>query len=326
VIVVDENAPSNDQGNEQIAGPGGAGAGGADVGGTPAADGPDRPWYGRRAWQLIVGAIVLVALAAAIGFVAGRGSGSDQQVSTATTEATAESTTPATADSTVPETGYTAPPQTAARDLDGFLTLARAADQSLTEAAARINASTTATDITYDDRTVGLLTFAAPSSLARSLPPGMPDQLQQAALLVYSDLVSRWAAMSAGPCPHDAGTHPRSQYDENHCFVEGAAAAARTDGDIAALDHLAGSTPKFTIPAQDSRPAEELAARANSIDLQNLGCANVGGVVVTELIPIVWQTQPSGDDRGDWQGTVGEIPFRGTYDQARGWVIEIRAC
>ncbi len=277
---------------------------------------------GLRTWQIIVAVLALVAVATAVGVAVGRQTGTNDEVSTETTEVTSPRSTAAT----VPETAYTPPIQMAARDLDGFLTRAAMADQALTEAASRINASTTATEITYDQRTVDLLSSASPSTLAPYLPPGMPDTLQQAALLVYSDLVSRWAAMSAGPSPHDVGTHPRSDYETNHCFTEGAAAAARFGGDLAALKTLAENTPKFTVPSQNSQAAEELAVRINDIDLRNLGCGSTGGTIVTDLIPVVWQAAAAEGGGPPWQGTVDGIPFRGIYDRARGWTIFINAC
>jgi len=218
-----------------------------------------------RTWQFIVAGVVVVALATAIGVVVGRRSATNEQVSTESTEAATTSTEATTASTTspgataAPQTGYTAPIQMAARDLDGFLTHATMADQALTEAASRINASSTATEITYDQRTIDLLGSAAPSNLAPWLPPGMPDPLQRQALLVYSDLVSRWGAMGGLCAGQGVGTFPRTVFDDLGCFVLGAPAAARFDGDFAALGQLAETTPKFTIPSQDSQAAEELA-------------------------------------------------------------------
>lgn len=244
-----------------------------------------------------------------------------QQVSTATSAAPA--TTTSGGGSVEPETGSTASIPMAARDLDGFLTHAAMADPALTEAASRINASATATEITYDQRTVDLLASASPEGLATLLPPGMPDPLQRAALLVYSDLVSRWAAMSAS-CPHEVGTHPRSDYD--NCFTQGGGAGSRFDADLAALTALARSTPTFTIPSQSSRDSEELAVRIHYIDEQNLGCGSTGGFVAIEPIPVVWQVHPVAEGQEPWQGTVGGIDFRGTHDETRGWMIVINAC
>jgi hypothetical protein len=280
--------------------------------------------HGLRTWQIVAAVFALVLAATALGVAVGRRTGTNEQQSTQTTKAPA--TTTSGGGSGVPETGYTAPMQMAARDLDGFLNHAAMADQALTEAASRVNASTTVAEITYDQRTVDLLSLASPTTLASYLPPGMPDALQQAALLVHSDLVSRWAAMSAGPCPHDVGTHPRSDYETNHCFTQGAGAAARFAGDLAALKTLAENTPKFTIPSQNSQPAEELAVRINDIDQRNLGCGSTGGTIVTDLIPVVWRGFAADGGGPPWQGTVDGIPFRGTYDQARGWTIYINAC
>jgi hypothetical protein len=126
----------------------------------------------------------------------------------------------------------------------------------------------------------------------------MPDALQRAALLVYRDLVSRWAAMGAGPCNLGVGSHPRADLEANHCFVAGSAAAARLDNDLAALQF---------------------------INLSNLGCANVGGSLATDPIPVVWQSKAAEGGQPAWQGTVAGTDFRGTYDRARGRAIYINA-
>lgn len=278
------------------------------------------PRHGVRSWQVIVAIVVLVAVTAAIVVAVGRRTGTNEQGSTATSE-----TTTMHGATEVPETGYSAPTQTAARDLDGFLTHAAMADRALTEAASRINASSTATEITYDQRTIDLLAGAAPDASARYLPPGMPDPLGRAALLTYSDLVSRWGAMGSGDCIKGVGTFPRADFDR--CFTQGAPAAARFDGDLAALTTLAAATPAFAIPSQTSPAAEELAARIHYIDGQNLGCASTGGFVATEPIPVKWQTHPSTlEGQEAWQGYVADIDFRGVYDPADGWTIFLNAC
>ena len=276
---------------------------------------------GLRTWQIIVAVLALVAVATAVGVAVGRRTGTNDEVSTETTEVTSPRSTAAT----VPETGYTPPIQMAARDLDGFLTRAALADQALTEAASRINASSTETEITYDQRTVDLLASAAPDISAQDLPPGMSDVLQRAALLPYSDLVSRWGAMGSGECNKGVGTFPRSDFA--YCFTQGAPAAARFDRDLAALKKLAETTPKFAIPSRSSQAAEELAARIYYIDEQNLGCASTGGFVAAEPIPVVWQAHPSAlEGKEPWQGYVTDIDFRGVYDPARGWTIFFNAC
>jgi len=266
----------------------------------------------RRPMTLVAMALVVAMAALGCGHDGGQvGSGTtvDQTAVVPTTAATTTVTTP-----------------TATAQLQPFIDLAAAADRDLAEAAQRINAAATADTITYDQRTVELLDSVSIKTLGDSLPAGMPDELEGAGLLVYSDLVSRWAAMSSGPCPHDVGTRPRSDYDDNHCFVEGARAAARTDGDLADLTLVAGRTPTFTVAAPDSHTAEALAARIMTITLRNLGCASTGGAIATEPIPVVWQPSPGYDGAHDWEGTVDGIQFFGTYDPATGWQIRVNAC
>lgn len=284
-------------------------------------------------WTVIVSVVALLAVAGTVWVVSFRrgdipdeafpgssGVATDSATPTVTASPTPSATTePATSDS--------AAPHTASAALDDFLTRATMADKALREASDRINAAITTTEVTYDQHTRDLLASAAPGPVASTLPAGMPDTLKKAALLVYSDLVSRWAAMS-GSCDHGEGTLPRAEFDG--CFVQGAPAAARFAGDLSALDQLAEATPEFAVAAQDSRTAEALAVRIRYIDLGNLGCANMGGYVATDPIPIVWQRTPDDAGGADWQGTVGAglagIPFRGTFDPVLGWQIEILAC
>ena len=284
-------------------------------------------------WMVTLAVVVLLALAVGTWIVVDQRRSADELASSGSTDvATTTSSptapaSPAPRATTGPETDEKTPPRTAAPALGGFIARAALADQALREASSRINASITTTDVTYDLRTSELLASAEPEAVASTLPAGMPDALQQHALLVYSDLVSRWAAMS-GSCDQGVGTFPRAEFDG--CFTQGAPAAARFADDLAALEQLAETTPEFTAASQDSRPAEELAVRIRYIDLGNLGCASKGGYVATDPIPIVWQDIPEDTGGPGWQGTVGPglagIPFRGTFDPVLGWRIELLAC
>ncbi len=280
---------------------------------------------GVRVWQIVMGVIVVLALAVAIGVAVGRRGATNDQVSTATTGVTSPAPD-TTGGAAVPQPGFTAPELMAVRDLDGFLGAAARADQALTEAANRINAASTETDIVIDQQTADLLRQVDLEQLARWLPPGMPDALQNQALLVYSDLVSRWGSLAGGQCRQEVGTYPRSQAEASLCFVNGAPAAARFDADFVTLERLAETTPAFSVADRGSRAAEELAVRVRSIDLRNLGCDSTGGFVATEPIVIVWGEIPGFDDQPPWQGTVDGIAFRGTFDEVRGWTILVNAC
>jgi hypothetical protein len=286
-----------------------------------------------RVWAGVVAVVVLLVMVVTVwvvvyqrGDVPEQASPGNAGVATASATPTA-SPSPSPADPSSSEPSNTATPGAASAAVDGFLARATMADQALRAASARINAAMTTTEVTYDQRTSDLLESAAPERIAATLPPGMPDTLQKAALLVYSDLVSRWAAMS-GSCDHGVGTFPRADFEG--CFAQGASAADRFAGDLAALTALAAKTPEFTVVAPDSRPAEELAVRVRYISLGNLGCASKGGYVATDAIPIRWQTNPDQAGGPDWQGTVGPpgagIPFRGTFDPAFGWQIDLLAC
>ena len=265
----------------------------------------------RRPMTLVAMALVVAMAALGCGHDGGQvGSGTtvDQTAVVPTTAETTTVTTP-----------------TATAQLQPFIDLAAAADRDLAEAAQRINAAATADTITYDQRTVELLDIDL-GALGAALPAGMPDPLQQAGLLVYSDIVSRWGSLAGGDCPSSVGTRARSDYTDNLCFVHGAPAAARFDGDLAALASTADATPALVVPAPDSRPAEALAARIQSIRLRNLGCANTGGFVATEPIVVTWDPSPGMENFPDWEGRVDGIPFYGVYDAGTGWKISIAAC
>ncbi len=225
----------------------------------------------------------------------------------------------------------TTPPTTAAKgpmataQLQAFIDLAAAADRDLAEAAQRINAAATEETITYDQRTVELLDGIRIGALRDALPAGMPDELERAGLLVFSDLVSRLASMSIW-CLSTEGTRPRVEYVDAQCFEHGAPAAARFDGDLAALVSTADHTPAFVVAAPDSRTAEALAARIETIVLQNVGCAGVGGYSATEPITVIWEPSPGFEDSPDWEGTVDGIRFFGIYDPDTGWTVRMLAC
>jgi len=284
-------------------------------------------------WTVTLAVVMLLALTVGTWIVVEQRRSADDLASSGSTDVATTTSRPTTTASPAPsgtpgsETGEKAQPGTAVPALEGFVARAGLADQALREASSLINASITTTEVTYDLRTSQLLASAEPEAVASTLPAGMPDALEQAALLVYSDLVSRWAAMS-GSCDQGVGTFPRAEFDG--CFTQGGPAAARFADDLAVLEQLAEATPEFTVAGRGSRPAQELAVRIRYIDLGNLGCANKGGYVATDPIPIVWQHIPEDTGGPGWQGTVGRgiagIPFRGTFDPVLGWRIELLAC
>ncbi len=257
-------------------------------------------------------ALVVMAFATAMAVM---GCGTDEQRVGPDTTAVTTTVMPST----------TVKRSTATDQLQPFIDLAAIADRDLAEAAQRINAAATEETITYDQRTVELLNGISIGALADALPAGMPDELERAGLLVYSDLVSRLASMSIW-CVSTEGTRPRIEYTDNGCFVLGAPAAARFEGDLAALVSTADRTPAFEVAAPESRPAEALAARIEDIVLRNAGCASVGGFVATEPISVTWDPSPGMGDLPDWEGRVDGIQFYGTYDAATGWRIWINAC
>lgn len=55
------------------------------------------------------------------------------------------------------------------------------------------------------------------------------------------------------------------------------------------------------------------------------GRAAAGAFTATEPVVIVWGEIPGFEDQPPWEGTLGGIPFRGTFDEFRGWTILINA-
>lgn len=235
----------------------------------------------------------------------------------------------------------TEPAPTALDDLMPFIDAARATDVRLHDAAARVNGAVHASEVVVDVETATAVQAADPHNAAVLIPAGLPDPLLEAALLVYSDLASRCAAM------RDFGwgaprVYPRflTEAEEGladltegegmvQCLTNGSPAAARFDGDLEVLVTLAGGTPRVVPVAPDSLAAAEVAFRTALIWLGNNGCASCGGYLATTFEPITWDDAPAGATTRT--GTVGaggqlDIEFEITYEPSTGWTPLINAC
>jgi len=58
---------------------------------------------------------------------------------------------------------------------------------------------------------------------------------------------------------------------------------------------------------------------------RNSGCAESGGWVETELLPLVWR-QSTDVFGGRTDGTIGGIVFRADYHAGDGWSVQLWAC
>lgn len=224
----------------------------------------------------------------------------------------------------------TAPPSpepgsgSAADALVPFFAAVADIDARLSTAAAAVNAGLTDQEATFDQQTIDLVDAAAPWAAAQAIPAGLDPATEQAVLLVYSDLASRFGALRGGDCLQ-VGTVPRSSLNAD-CFVRGHEPKARLSADVAAARAIAESS-AFTAPSPDSRAAAEVRLRVEYINKANLGCGTMGGFLATGPLPVQWSTEPSGDPQlPPTDGTVNGVRFRATYTGAAGWTVELLAC
>jgi len=212
-------------------------------------------------------------------------------------------------------------------DLAPFFATAAHVDANLKAAARAVNGGIGSDRIVFDQATVGAVEAADPAAAAKAIPAAMTPALLQSVLVVYNDLVSRRAAFNGVK----VGIFTPAAFDYAYnlrCLRNGAAAAAQYAKDVASARSLAATLPHFTVALADSRAAEELAVRIVWIGGGNNGCANCGGYVIKDLVPITWYpttvTPPGSPTPAD--GTIDTIPFSGTYVPGKGWDIVLQAC
>ncbi len=227
----------------------------------------------------------------------------------------------------VPPAGGPGQPRASAADrLSGFLAAAQALDARLHHAAVLVNGGVGRTRLDFPPATQRAVLALSAVPLARSIPAGLPPELLRRTLLVYSDLVSR--ERSLGAAARFVSPMPIGSEEARfvlHALGHGALAAARFDGDLAALRALGRSAPPVTVAAPDSRAAADLAVRVRDIDLRNSGCGSSGGTVVTTLAHVVWQPKYE-RGIGHTDGTINRLRFRASYEAGRGWDVELWAC
>lgn len=212
-------------------------------------------------------------------------------------------------------------------DLATFFAAAARVDANLKAAARAVNGGIGSDRIVFDQSTVGAVEAADPSAAATAIPAGMPPELLQSVLVLYNDLVSRRAAFNGVK----VGRFTPTEFDYTYnlqCLHNGAAAAAQFATHAAATRWLAATLPHFTAAPADSRAAEELAVRIVWIRGGNNGCANCGGYVIKDFVPIIWYptrvTPPGSPTPAD--GTINTIPFSGLYVPGKGWDVVLQAC
>jgi hypothetical protein len=233
---------------------------------------------------------------------------------------------PASTHAAVPTTP--AAPSEATR-LAAFFAAAEQADGQLHHAAALVNGGIGTTSMRFTPATLAAVRAVGLAPVASAIPAGLPAGLLRAALVVYGDLSSRtWALNGVREYGFSGRALPIGGPEAKSVLRglrNGAPAAARFGGDLAAAHTLAQQSPLVTAAAPDSRAAAELALRLQSIGLQN-GCSDqFGGYAPTSLEPVIWQ--PSTDQHsGRYEGTINQVRFQANYTAQHGWQIIIYAC
>ena len=129
-------------------------------------------------------------------------------------------------------------------------TPSRTTDRDLKAAADAVNGSIGVDAVSIEQSTIDAVDRAEPAAVAAAIPAGLEPSVEQAVLLVYSDLVSRFAALRQGSCLY---TQPRSELDPL-CFSQGHAAAARMPGDVDVARAAAETSPPMVEPAATRVP------------------------------------------------------------------------
>jgi hypothetical protein len=200
-------------------------------------------------------------------------------------------------------------------------------DASLRQAATQINASFGGNSVQISQATITAIRDIRPQAVAQTIPGGLDPDLRRLVLHVYTDLVSRRAAMnkiieygSHGPLQRD-GAEGREILA---CLANGHRAAARFNQHLAVAE-TAASNAGPVVAAPSSREAAEVAILATYIHLVNNGCGDCGGHVLPDLPPLTWKTGNA--QQGErLRGTVGGIQFDAEFHAARGWTVKLNAC
>jgi len=250
----------------------------------------------------------LAVLALAVGLAAGCGS-----------------TAPPGASSTPGSGTNPAPSQPA----PAFFAVAEHTDSQLRHAAALINGDIGATSMRFTPATIAAVRGIELAPAASALPAGLPTEMLRGVLVVYGDLASRTDSYNGVQMYGSSGRELPIGDPEAQSVLRGlrngAPAAARFNGDLAAARALARQTPQVTIAAPYSRAALELALRLQSIRIRNSCSEEFGGYAPASLETIIWQ--PRTDQHSShYDGLVGGIRFTADYTVQHGWKISIYAC
>ena len=271
---------------------------------------------GRDRWRLAAAIAAVIALVAVLVVVLVGRDGDDKtttaQGRTTSTTTTSEATTTTTA---APTTQPASPSE--ADTLEDFFSAAATMDQQLHAAATAINGIGPPWP-SVSEQVASTVSAAELEPVTGTIPAGLPHDLLQSVILVYSDLTSRRAAMESF-----AHAHPPDEPQYRDLLEElgnGHTAAERFDADLTEARALAAAQPPVTAATPDSRATAELLVLFDYVHKANFGCDSRGGAVITHLPTITWQT--------DTGGTIGEhgMTFEATLGPDGHWAAYIIAC
>jgi hypothetical protein len=274
-----------------------------------------RSWLRLVPWGTGVTAVIALALAGCGG---------------ATTPAPGGPTNPAPSRSAPASTHATAPAgPSAATQLAAFFAAAARADSQLHHAAALINGDIGATSMRFTPATIAAVRGIELAPVASALPAGLPAGMLREVLVVYGDLASRRGAFGGVGLYGSSGRELPIGGQEAQSVLRGlhngAPAAARFNGDLAAARALAQQTPPVTVAPPDSRAVLELALRLQAIGSRNSCSMMFGGYAPTDLAPIAWQPG-TGQHPRHYEGLIHGVRFTADYTAPHGWQIIIYAC
>lgn len=232
--------------------------------------------------------------------------------------------------SSAPPTSATIPSgPTAAADLFGFFTEAGRLDADLRTAARMVNSGIGPDALRIDTGTKNAVRSIDRTTLARTIPAGLDDNLLRAVLLVHNDVATRRAALNR-VVEYAGQTLPRSGREAKDlilCLGNGSEPAARFAADLAAARALAVTSSPPPEIGPGSREAAEVAVRVAGIDVGNFGCDSCGAPVKrpVPLPAITWKHTVLAPG-SEWDGTVGTSYFRAVYTAGVGWDVGLDVC
>jgi hypothetical protein len=196
----------------------------------------------------------------------------DDPAATATTESpSTEAPTTAQPPEPVPAAELLAPFFLAAEDLDTRIRAAADLYNSTYDAA---------TGLAGDDAMEAIAGLDA-TSAGRLIPGGLTSEVETAALMVFSDLESRIAALVGGARSFAAG-------GDDTCFAIGGESARRFAADLQAARDLAAAGSAVVL-GPDAPEAGMVAVRAAYIHGANWCCDGCGGFIYEAPIAIDWE-------------------------------------